>query len=128
MEVFLNLAWSLLAAIMFFLWLIFAPRTGRNWRVQFIALAVLLLILFPVISVTDDLLVVQNPAEADTSLRRDHADRSPHSSFPAVATFPVPAFAALSMGRPKFTTGGLFIPINCHLALNAVQSRPPPLA
>ena len=72
MELVLNLAWAFLASIMVGLWLRLAVRTGVNLRMQFVALAVLLLILFPVISVTDDLQVAQNPAEADCLVRRDH--------------------------------------------------------
>src|ERR1035438_6715069 len=88
MELVLNLAWVLLAALMFCLWLRFAPRTDVDRRMQFVALAVLLLILFPVISVTDDLQAMQNPAEADCLLRRDHACSTAYSIFPALADLP----------------------------------------
>jgi len=68
METVLNLAWALLVMLMFGLWMRFAPHTGPNRRgdsprIQFVALAVLILLLFPVISVTDDLQAIQNPAE-----------------------------------------------------------------
>jgi hypothetical protein len=134
MELVLNLAWALLAALMLCLWLRFAPPTGPNRRnpdrrMQFVGLAVLLLILFPVISVTDDLQVSQNPAEADSSLRRDHIAVNPHSIFPAVAALPLPVFAELSFGLPRFSTiRNLPAPTIDHPALTSIQNRPPPAA
>jgi len=96
---------------------------------QFVALLVLLLILFPVISVTDDLQVAQNPAEPDCCLRRDHVVSNAHSVFPAVAALPAPVFAEFPLAilysavpgdRPVRVAG---IP-----ALDSIQSRPPPVA
>ena len=134
METFLNLAWGLLAALMVCLWPRFAPRTGpdermKDRRVQFVALAVLLLILFPVISVTDDLQATQNPAETDSSLRKDHIAVSPHSILPAVAALPLGIFAGLLSGLPRFTgTRNLPVPAIDYPALASIQSRPPPAA
>jgi hypothetical protein len=134
MELFLNLAWVLLAALMMSLWPRFAPRTGpdgrvKDLRMQFVALAVLLLILFPVISVTDDLQAIQNPAETDSGLRRDHVIASPHSIFPAIAALPLAIFAGLLSGLPRFTgTRNLRVPAIDHPALASIQNRPPPAA
>ena len=134
MELFLNLAWVVLAVLMVCLWPRFAPRTGpdghmRDLRMQFVALAVLLLILFPVISVTDDLQAVQNPAETDSSQRRDHIAASSHSIFPAVAALPVAILAGLLSGLPRFTgTRNLPVPAINYPALASIQSRPPPAA
>jgi len=134
METFLNLAWGLLAALMVCLWPRFAPRTGpdgrmKDWRMQFGALAVLLLILLPVISVTDDLQAIQNPAETDSSLRKDHIAVSPHSILPAVAALPVAIFAGLLSGLPRFTgTRNLPVPAIDYPALASIQNRPPPAA
>jgi len=134
MELFLNLAWVLLAALMLSLWPRFAPRIGRDGhmkdrRMQFVALAVMLLILFPVISVTDDLQAVQNPAETDSSLRRDHIAVSPHSILPAVAALPLAIFAGVLSGLPRFTgTRSLPVPAIDYPALASIQNRPPPAA
>ena len=117
MELFLNLAWVALAALMFCLWLRFASHTGpdrriENRRAQFVALAVLLLILFPVISVTDDLQALQNPAETDTCQRRNHIVSNAHSIFPTRIAAP----------------GRLPAPVIDHPALAPIQNRPPPAA
>ena len=135
MELFLNLAWVALAALMFCLWLRFAPRTGPNRhtekrRAQFVALAVLLLILFPVISVTDDLQAIQNPAETDSCLRRDHlvfnaALHLPRGRCPPVTRF-CRAFRSASCALPA--PGSLPAPVFDHPALAPIQNRPPPAA
>lgn len=129
MELFLNLAWVLLATLMVGLWLRLAPRTGASRPAQFVALAVLLLILFPVISVTDDLQAALNPAEADSFLRRDHACSTPQSVFTSIAGLPLPAFTGDSIGaRQAAAPGHLAAPQIVHPALASVQNRPPPSA
>jgi hypothetical protein len=129
MELLLNLAWTLLAAAMFFLWRRFAPQTGPNRCSQFVALAMLLLILFPVVSVTDDLQTAQNPAEADCLVRRDHGCAAPHSNLSPIASLPLPAIAGPSFGAPLLTIPGrLHTPVLDHPALGPIQNRPPPVA
>ncbi len=134
MELSLNLAWVALAALMFCQWLHLALRTGpdrniQNRRAQFVALAVLLLILFPVISVTDDLQAIQNPAETDSSIRRDHIVSHAHSIPSAVVALPLPVFAERSFGALSLRApGNLPAPALDHPALASVQNRPPPAA
>ncbi len=129
MELLLNLAWVLLAALMFCLWLRFAPRTGVNPRLQFVALAVLLLILFPVISVTDDLQAAQNPAEADCLVRRDHGCATPHSMRPLIALLPLPAVTGPNFAGQRLTIlGSLDVQVLNHPAMAPIQNRPPPVA
>jgi hypothetical protein len=129
MELFLNLAWIGLAALTFCLWLRFAPDAGANRRIQFVALAVLLLIVFPVISVTDDIQAFQNPAETDCCQRRDHACSAPHSILPHGPALIVPALAELPFGfLPVAAPGALQTPVFHHPALAPIQNRPPPAA
>jgi len=129
MELCLNLAWVLLAASILGFSHRFTPQAGVCRRKQFVALAVLVLLLFPVISVTDDLLAAQNPAETDSCIRRDHAVASAHCIFPAAATPPQSAFASPSLGLLCSTVpGGLPLPVVDHPGLDAVQNRPPPTA
>jgi hypothetical protein len=134
MEAILNLVWALLVMLMFGLWLRFAPRPGLNRRVdsrrmQFVALAVLILLLFPVISVTDDLQAIQNAAETDSCQRRDHVCPTSHSIFPAVAALPLPAFAGLSFGILHLAApASLLAPVVDNPALARIENRPPPAA
>ncbi len=129
MELALNLGWVLLAGLMFCLWLRFGSRTGGDRRMQFVALAVLVLILFPVISVTDDLQAVQNPAETDSCQRRDHGYSAPHSISSQAAALPLPAFAELSFGVQRMAAqGSIAAPVIDLPALHPIQNRPPPAA
>lgn len=129
MEIFLNLAWAALAVCMLCLWLRFAPRTGSDRRIQFVALAMIILILLPVISMTDDLQAARNPAEIDTCLRRDHDWSSPHSIVPAVALLPLLVFASLDFRVRRVPLPGrqpIAAPVNPFLS--PIESRPPPAA
>jgi len=128
MELALNLAWVALAVCMSWLWSRTSARAGKT-RMQVVALAVLLLILFPVISVTDDLQTVQNPAETDSCLRRDHAPPNHHSiSHSGTALLPA-AFGNLFFGaRWVAVTGGPDAPSIVSPALGSIHSRPPPTA
>jgi hypothetical protein len=129
MEFFLNIAWLLLAAGMIVLWLRTDSRSGTDRRMQIVALGVLLLILFPVISVTDDLQAQQNPAETDCCQRRGHAYATPHSLLSPVAALPLPPVAQLSFGISRMAAPGrLDAPVFDHPALMPIQSQPPPAA
>jgi hypothetical protein len=129
MELGLNVAWGLLAGVMFCLWLRFRSREGVGRRGQFVALVVLLLILFPVISLTDDLQAALNPAEADFCLRRDQGNSLPHSILSPVAALPVSGLNELSFSAQRMVApGGLEAPIFDLPALAPIQNQPPPPA
>jgi hypothetical protein len=129
MESTLNFAWALLAAGMLILWLRHARSNSARWGTQVAALAMLILILFPVISVTDDLQALQNPAESESYLRRDHATVSPHSIFPAVAALPPCVFSGVCFGFLGSAAPSLHrAPVVRNPALAAIQNRPPPAA
>lgn len=129
MELFLNIGWAALSVCMLCLWLRFAPRTGSDRRVQFVALAMIILILLPAISVTDDLQAARNPAEIDTYLRRDHEWSSPHSIVPAVALLPLLLFASLDFRvRRAVLPGRHAIVTSDNPFLTPIENRPPPAA
>lgn len=74
MELLLNLAWAAFSLSLLVLWLA-SLRNGTSstdWRV-IIAFALLVVLLFPVISMTDDLAAINNPAEAEHIFRRSVA-------------------------------------------------------
>lgn len=87
----------------------------------------LALILFPVISVTDDLWALHNPAEIDTSLRRNDLTAHTHTIVPEIASLPVetatgaiPAFLAVARGAESKASPRQAVP------LFRLHSRPPP--
>lgn len=129
MEITLNLVWALLATLMFWLWMRHAPCECLSRRTQLVALVVVILVLLPVISMTDDLQALQNPAEVDCCARRQHTVSCPHCIFPAVATLPPPVFAELSFGFLRMAAPGhLPAPKVKIPALASIQNRPPPAA
>jgi hypothetical protein len=128
METTLNLAWVLLAVVLVRLWVRHAPRKGASQRMQVAALAVLILILFPVISVTDDLVAAQNPADVEIYMRRGHTAGSQHFIFPVVATLPPVVFAGLFFGYQRLAAPSrLPVPTVDNPALAGIQNRPPPI-
>ena len=129
MELFLNSAWAVMAMVIVFLWLRLERRTKAETRFSFIALAMLIAVLFPVISVSDDLWSLQNPAEADTYQRRDHLGSSPHTIFPVISALPETAAAELSFGFLGFVAPLSHTKLCVeNPALAPIQIRPPPSA
>jgi hypothetical protein len=131
MELALNLAWFLLALAMVYAWLRQAPRDASARRGQMVALGLLLMILLPAISMTDDLMAAQNPAEVDIlcCVRRDHDYPSPHAVFPVVPALPTLAFAGAPFGHMHLAAPGIVpAPVFDPPALAPIQNRPPPAA
>lgn len=129
MEIFLNLAWLVVSLFSVALWLRFERRTGKERRLPMIALAMLLLILFPVISVSDDLWSIQNPAETDTSQRRDHIAPCPHCLLPAIAS-PLASLLALFRPEIQYISAPPVFAERAYQnpASDTVENRPPPIA
>lgn len=129
MELFLNLAWVALAGLLCGLWYRDAQRRGQSRGLQLVALAMLVLILFPVISVTDDLQAAQNPAEDDVYLRLDSVYAGLHSAAPPAAAPPQPVFQGLALAFAGQVVGNrLAAPASDRPALGSIQNRPPPVA
>jgi hypothetical protein len=127
METFLNLAWALLAMTGVVVWMRVEPRTGAERRLPFLALIMLLVILFPVISVSDDLWSIQNPAETDTLQRRDYLAPNVHPVFPVLVALPESVLSRLRFGISNISAP-LYRPVAQFLvsALSKIENRPPP--
>jgi len=129
MELILNISWAFVATWMVCAWLRMEPRRGSDRRAQFVALAVLILILLPAISMTDDLVAAHNPAEIECCARRDHDFASHHSITPATTTLATPAFGGLPMIVARMDAPSIpAVPFVDSPALNSIQNRPPPKA
>jgi hypothetical protein len=129
MEFFLNVAWTCLALMSLGLWLRHEHRTGTQRRMPLIALVMLLVILFPVISVSDDLWSIQNPAETDTCQRRNQLSPDLHSLIPVLAATLVPSFAQVNL-EVRYFSVSLNLPadVSSVPALEGIDNRPPPSA
>jgi hypothetical protein len=129
MELALNLEWVALAAVMCWLWARHARRRGPERSVQFVSLALVLAIMFVVITMYDDMAMAQNPAETRCFQREDdlgaHAHLPLHPDLASIPTLAAePSFNALRFA----ILGGHFVPTVKAPALSSIQNRPPPVA
>jgi hypothetical protein len=128
-EITLNLAWVALAALMLALWIFHAPRSGASRKTQLVALAVVILILFPVISVTDDLLATQIAAETDTCQRKALHTATAHIAPHATVIFLMAAYAQDDPGSFRLAELDNFpAPLTKAPAWAPILKRPPPSA
>ncbi len=131
MELTLNLGWLLVALWMVFAWLRTAPRRVEERRFQIVALAIVILILLPAISMTDDLAAAHNPAEIDSCVRRTHDQNSSsaHSIAPAASSLPLPAFSGVLFAFSRLAAlDNPTSPFVENPALAPIENRPPPAA
>jgi len=88
------------------------------------------LLLLPVISLSDDLMAMQGPAETDTCLRRAlHAGEGHPSIIPHSMGMPEPSFTALSIRRLSQKAVQTYrVAPPPTLLVRSLDSRPPPQA
>jgi len=129
MELALNLGWMALAAAMCWLWVRHARREGRGRSAQVVSLALVLVIMFAVITMYDDMAMAQNPAETRSFQREDDLGAHAHAQL-HLAVASTPTLAA----EPNFNTfrfavpGGLLVPNVKVPVLSSIRNRPPPAA
>jgi hypothetical protein len=127
MELALNLEWMAMAIALCWLWVLHGLRKGPGRHVQFIALALLLVTMFVVITMYDDMAMAQNPAETRCFQNDDklgmHLHVTPH---PAAAL--APTFAdEIPLNTFRFAgPGSLPVPTMRVPVLSSIQNRPPP--
>jgi hypothetical protein len=129
MELALNLEWMALAAAMCWLWVCHARLEGHGRWAQFTSLALVLGLMFVVITMYDDMAMAQNPAETRCFQREDDLGTHAHAPLhPAVASTPTLAaefpFNTLRMVLPGIPP----VPALKAPALSSIQNRPPPAA
>jgi hypothetical protein len=129
MEMALNLGWTAMATAMCWLWVHHARREGRIRWAQIVSLALVLVIMFVVITVYDDMAMAQNPAETRCFQREDDLGAHEYAQLhPVVASIPTPA-AELSFNTLRYAVpGSLLVPTMKVPALSSIQNRPPPAA
>jgi glucan phosphoethanolaminetransferase (alkaline phosphatase superfamily) len=129
MELALNLEWMAMAIVMCWLWVRHARHEGRRRSVQFVSLALVLVMMFVVITIYDDMAMTQNPAETRCFQREDDFGAHAHAPLhPVVAS--TPTFAAeIPFKTFRFSVAGsLHVPTVKVPVLSSIQNRPPPAA
>jgi hypothetical protein len=129
MELALNLGWTAMATAMCWLWARHARREGQGRSAQIVSLTLVLVIMFAVITMYDDMAMAQNPAETRCFQREDDFGAHEHVLLhPVVASTPTLA-AELPFNTFRFAVpGSLLVPIVKVSALSSIQNRPPPAA
>lgn len=127
MELFFNFAWAFVALASVFLWTKQGRHTLRYGHSPVVGLAMLVVLLFPVISVSDDLWSLRHPAETEVCQRRDHRDGTSYSQFQIPIALPEPIgvelnFQSRCLGEPRHMESvALAAP-----PLGPLANRPPP--
>lgn len=129
MELVLNLEWTVMATAICWLWVRHARCDGPGRSVQLVSLALVLVTMFAVIGMYDDMAMAQNPAETRCFQREDDSGMHAHIPFyPVVASTPALA-AELRVNTFRFVVrGSLIVPTVTVPALSSIQNRPPPAA
>jgi hypothetical protein len=115
MEIILNLAWAACSIGLILLWVRVRDSDPSTRRVQLMALAMVVLLLLPVISLSDDLLAMQAPAETDSGARRVTVP----SEYPSVATQPL-------MSLPEENLAGLLLSGFAQVSVERERLAPHP--
>jgi hypothetical protein len=134
-ELFFNLLWLALSSLLLGLWLLRRNRwTDDSLRssvgIQLIALALLIVVLLPVVSLTDDLQACTMPAESEHLSRRSDfqtiADLSLHTLSVVIA-----GFVPFDTSPEPHTFAWLLFPVEKETPsagyLRILGSRPPPI-
>jgi hypothetical protein len=129
MELTLNLGWTAMTLAMGWLWAHHARREGQGrWR-QFVSFALILVIMFGVITVYDDMAMAQNPAETRCFQREDDLGAHEHAQLhPVIASIPTPAAELPCNAFFSAMPGKFLVPTVKLHALSSIQNRPPPAA
>ena len=131
MELLLNLAWLGLSATLVWGYLLFARAAypERKWR-AIVALALLILILLPAISMTDDLAAFSNSGETSHFFRRDGTPLQVHSDAAAIAMvallLDIFAISVARLSSEQFKLRS-FSGVMLDGALRSLGLRPPPV-
>lgn len=132
MELFLNLAWAALSIFLVagWVWSIRKGHTEFQWT-TLVALMLLLVLLFPAISMTDDRVAMSTPTELDHMMR---ASETPHGQINVLGLFSLLAavfLVLLKMAAPLFYARlcpRIFAEKLLAGFIRAFGVRPPPLA
>lgn len=129
LEFVLNLGWTTLAIAMCWLWVHHARREGPQRAAQFVSLALVLIMMFVVITMYDDMAMAQNPAEIRCFQREDDLATHAHAAFhPVVASTPTLAAQLHPVAYRFAVPGSLLVPAVKAPVLSSIQNRPPPAA
>jgi hypothetical protein len=128
MGLFENLVWVVFAIGGVCIWPWLGGRAFACRHRQLKAGVFQIVILYPVVSVSDDLRSMRNPKECGTGQRRGQGHEYHHNEFAGSAELPVTAFGEGCIDfRCLDAPTPLRVSANYGPSLDPLQSRPPPL-
>jgi hypothetical protein len=138
-EILLNCVWLVLGLLLITTWSAHAWRTGTCGadgllpprHLQFTAILILLILLFPVISVTDDIAVCTAPRDAERALGlHDPFDgsQSTPALLPSTMAWMDAVAILLHSGPPRPVEEDAELAIQLAGTRLPIESRPPPVA
>ena len=128
MEIVLNISWALCSFGLIWLWVRGSASNPVPRRTQILALAMVVLLLLPVISLSDDLMAMQSPAETDSCLRRAlHASDAHPLAAPASFALPEESVDGLTLSgfSQEFAQNNQLRSLPSPL-IHSLDTRPPP--
>ncbi|MDW5265681.1 MULTISPECIES: hypothetical protein [Acidobacteriaceae] len=132
MELFLNLAWAALSIFLISGW-VWAIRKGHaefEWT-TLVALLLLLVLLFPAISMTDDRVAMSTPSELEHMMRSSEAPLGQIAVLGLFSLLGAIVLVVLNMAAPLFYSRlrpRIFAEKLLTGLIRAVGVRPPPVA
>jgi hypothetical protein len=131
MELILNLMWAGFSVLLIAIWFRAAANsTSVSRKVQIFALMMVVLFLLPAISMSDDLIAAQGPAETDNSLRRvadsDYGHHIPHPVSFALPEQVITSLSVIGHSQEAALTECACLPASFRTS--ALDCRPPPQA
>lgn len=132
MELFLNLAWAALSLLLVggWIWSIHKGHTEFQWSTC-IALVLLLVLLFPAISMTDDRVAMSTPVELEHMMRASEAPLGHAAVLGLFSLLGAIVLVILNMAAPQFYTRirtRVFAEKLLAGFIRAVGVRPPPVS
>jgi hypothetical protein len=130
MEITLNLAWMMCSLLLIGFWLRNTASNPVPRKMQFLALAMVVMMLLPVISLSDDLMAMQGPSETDISVRRAlHPGEGHPSLVPIALASPEQIFTALTWsGYSLVAAKKERLAPSVSALTRSLDRRPPPSA
>jgi hypothetical protein len=130
LEIFLNLAWATLSILLVagWIWSVRKGHTQFQWT-TLVALALLLVLLFPAISMTDDRVAMSTPVELEHMMRNSEAPLGQVAVLGLFSLFAAIMLLVLNMATPQFyflIRTRVFAEALLAGFIRAVGVRPPP--
>jgi hypothetical protein len=130
LELFLNLAWAVLSLLLIggWVWSIRKGHTEFHWT-TLVALTLLLVLLFPAISMTDDRMAMSTPVELEHMMRSSEASHGPIAILGLFSLLAAFVLVILNMTLPQLYSRirtSEFAETLLAGMIRAVGVRPPP--